>query len=67
MMGLKQVLSDYGEFHGPEGAPTEPHIAGCVGPHSLGGQRTHITKGLIKLKLLGQIDRRLDHYLVVRA
>jgi len=29
----------------------------------VGGSAPH-NEGLIKLKLLGQIDRRLDHYLV---
>src|SRR6266852_5943405 len=67
VMRLKQILPYYGEFHGPEGAPTEPYIAGCVGSHSLTRQRAHIAESLIKLEFLGQIDGRLDNYLVVWA
>src|SRR5712692_7048782 len=67
MMGLEQVLSDHGQFKIPCEAPTETHIRCCVSWHKLGRQGAHIAKGLIKLQVLGQIQRRLDHYLMVRA
>src|SRR5260370_4251872 len=61
MMRLKQVLSYYGEFHGPDGAPTEPYIGGGGGSHSLGGQGTHTNKNMVQIPFLGENSRKPNH------
>src|SRR5712692_9844929 len=67
VMGLEQVLSDHGQFKIADEAPTEPYICGCVTFDELGRPRADVTKGLIKFQALSEIQRRLDHHLVVWA
>src|SRR5258708_38668388 len=67
VMGLEQVLSGQGQFKVAGEAPTEARIRRSVTFDELGRQCAHITKGLIKLQFLGQVERRLNHYLMVGA
>src|SRR5260370_29871291 len=67
MMGLKQVLSYHRKFDLPGSPPSQMHIGRTVTVHQLGRQGAHVAIGLIELKSFGQIESRLEGYLIVRT
>ena len=67
MMRLKQILTVNRQLKGLGEMPTQPSIHGSVGMYPLHGQRADITVSRVKLKSLGQIEKCLRGYLIMRT